>query len=369
MQGSPRRADRFQRRWPLLRLLASHRGELGEIVRADQLDLAAGKLREFAQAREIGAPLSVVDARERLEQAKALRRRPFARLDFGAMEIGVATVEQPTVRSPDRDAAMPARVARQGNEQRLVARSGNGAHGLKAEPGFARFLDRRPSLDRGDLGRAVAAALGQARRVRGGAKLGGEDMHRRAREIADPSGMVEIEMSGHDVANVARTEAEVRHLPQRRLGDLEPRPHDGVEQETEPPGFLDVLNPEPGVDQEEAVFALDQEAVSAHRRGRQWRAGAAEQPPAARTQGPAIEVMDAHRSSGRPRLSQTGPRRPPAANRAACNRQAAYSGNNVLSGAARSSAGFPIQFDRRNLKRRRKPPCGFRPADVFLTTA
>ena len=108
-------------------------------------------------------------------------------------------------------------------------------------------------------------------------------MHRRAREIADPSRMVEIEMSGHDVANVARTEAEVRHLPQRRLGDLEPRPDHGLEQETEPPGFGDLLDAEPGIDQDEAVFALDQEAVAAHRRGRQRRARGAEQSPAART--------------------------------------------------------------------------------------
>jgi hypothetical protein len=119
-------------------------------------------------------------------------------------------------------------------------------------------------------------------------------MHRRAREIADPSRMVEIEMSGHDVADVARTVAEVRDLPQRRLGDLEPRPNDRVEQETEPPGFGDILDPEPGVDQDEPVFALDQETVATHRRGRQRRTRAAEQSPAARTQGPAVEVMDAH---------------------------------------------------------------------------
>src|SRR6185437_12567443 len=144
--------------------------------------------------------------------------------------------------------------AGEGNEQRVVAGSGNGADRGEAEPGFARLLYRRPFPDRGDLGSAVAAALAQARRGRGGAKLGCENMHCRAREIADPSRMVEIEMSGHDVADVARTVAEVGDLPQRRIGDLEPRPDDRVEQETEPPGFGDVLDPEPGVDQDEPVL-------------------------------------------------------------------------------------------------------------------
>ena len=84
-------------------------------MRADELDFAAGKLREFAQAREIGAPLSVVDARHPLGEAKTRRRGAPVRLDFGAVEIGVAAMEQPAVRPLDRDAAVPARVAGEGD--------------------------------------------------------------------------------------------------------------------------------------------------------------------------------------------------------------------------------------------------------------
>jgi hypothetical protein len=112
--------------------------------------------------------------------------------------------------------------------------------------------------------------------------------------------VVEIEMGRHDVANVAWAEAQVRNLPERRLGDVEPWPHHRIEEESEPPRLVDILNPEPGVYQNQPVASLDQEAVAAHGRARQWAAGAAEQLPAARTERPAIEVMDAHALELRP---------------------------------------------------------------------
>jgi hypothetical protein len=132
------------------------------------------------------------------------------------------------------------------------------------------------------------------------AKLGGENVDRRVGEIADSSRVVEIEMGRHDVTYVAWTVAEIHDLPQRRLSDLEPRPRHRVEQQSEPSWLVDILDPEPGVDQDQSVVALDQKAMAAHGRGRQRPAGAAEQSPAARAERPAVEVMDTHaRSSNR----------------------------------------------------------------------
>ncbi len=201
-------------------------------------------------------------------------------------------MEQPIVCSPDGDAAMPARMSGQRHQQHLVAGSRNGAHGRKAEPGFAVFLERGPFPDRSDLHGAIAVSLADGRPMGGGPKLVGENMDRGVGEIADPSGVVEVEMSRHDVANIARAEAHIRDLPERRLGNVEPWPHDRVEQESESSRLVDILDPEPGIDQDQSVLALDQEAVAAHGRGRQRAAGAAEQLPAARTERPAIEVVD-----------------------------------------------------------------------------
>jgi hypothetical protein len=95
--------------------------------------------------------------------------------------------------------------------------------------------------------------------------------------------VVKIEMGRHDVADIARTEAQIRDLPERRLGDVEPWPHHRVEQESEPPRLVDILDPEAGIHEDKSVTGLDQEAVAAHGRRRQRAAGAAEQLPAART--------------------------------------------------------------------------------------
>ena len=128
--------------------------------------------------------------------------------------------------------------------------------------------------------------------MRGRAKLVGKNMDRSVGEIADPSRVVEVEMGWDDVAHIARAVPQIHDLPQRRLRDVEPWPHHRVEQKSEPPRLVDILNPEPGIDQDQSVIALDQEAVAAHGRGRQRPAGAAEQLPAARTERPAIEVVD-----------------------------------------------------------------------------
>jgi hypothetical protein len=133
--------------------------------------------------------------------------------------------------------------------------------------------------------------------MRGCAKLGGENVDRGVGEIADPSRVVEIEMGRHDVAHIARSEAQIRDLPERRLGDVEPWPHHRIEQESEPARLVDILDAKPGVDQDQSIIALDQQAVAAHGRGRQRTAGAAEQSSAAWTERSAVEVMDAHAQS------------------------------------------------------------------------
>ena len=112
-------------------------------------------------------------------------------------------------------------------------------------------------------------------------------------------------MSRHDVANIARAKAQIRDLPERRLGHVEPWPHHRVEEESEPSRLVDILDPEPGIDQNQSVLALDQEAVAAHGRGRQRAAGAAEQLPAERAERPAIEVVDTQGVILRPTFCHT----------------------------------------------------------------
>ena len=194
-------------------------------------DLAGGRACELTQARLIGAPLRAVELHQRLEKTHALRRGAGVRLDFGVMEISVAAMEQPIVRAPDRDAAMPARMAGKRTSSNSSRVPGIARTAEKPNQDFALFLDRLPFLDRGDLRLAIAVSLAKRRPMRGRAKFGGENMDCSVGEIAHPSGMVEVEMGRHDVANVAGAVAHIHDLPERRLRDVEPWPHHRVEQE------------------------------------------------------------------------------------------------------------------------------------------
>ena len=78
-------------------------------------------------------------------------------------------------------------------------------------------------------------------------------------------------MGRHDVAHVAWAVAQIHDLPQRRLGDFQPRAHHEVEQMSEPLRLVDILDAKTSVDENQPVVALDQEAVAAHRRRRQQR--------------------------------------------------------------------------------------------------
>ena len=73
---------------------------------ADQADLAEAVARQFAQSRLIGAPRRAVDTHQGFEQTQARRRPAARRRNLGAMEIGVAAMEEPAFPRPDRYAAM-----------------------------------------------------------------------------------------------------------------------------------------------------------------------------------------------------------------------------------------------------------------------
>src|SRR5580704_16355770 len=115
-------------------------------------------------------------------------------------------------------------------------------------------------------------------------------MHGRPREIGKTAGVIKVQMGRYDVADVGHAETQIRNLAKRRLGNLEPRAGRGAEQESKPLRIGDVLDAKPAVDKNEPLFALDQQAVAAHRRRRPWTARASEQALAARAHRPAIEM-------------------------------------------------------------------------------
>ena len=99
-------------------------------------------------------------------------------------------------------------------------------------------------------------------------------------------------MCGDDVAYVVRIEAELADLRDGGLGDVEAGTHDRRERAPELTRVADVVQAEAGVDEHEAVGALDQQAVADQVGLGEQPALAGEHARAARAHGAAAEVVD-----------------------------------------------------------------------------
>ncbi len=187
---------------------------------------------------------------------------------------------------------MPTRMPDQRHQQDLVAAAGQGADAVEAEPALALRLVDLPFGAMGEMRRAVARLLAEAGPVHRGVVLGGEDMHLGIREVGQAAGMVQVQVGHHDMTHVGGLEAECLHLMQRRLLHAQCRPRQRAEAGAEMARVAHVGAAQAGVDQHQAVGALDQQAVAAHLRRFEQAAGAVDQLLAVRAHGAAVEVMD-----------------------------------------------------------------------------
>ncbi len=131
------------------------------------------------------------------------------------------------------------------------------------KPGFIAASSSRPSRCTSSVGK-----VGQAARV------------------------VEVEVGRDDVAHIVRVETERGELRDRRLGAVGLRAHERREDAPELARVRRVRAPEARVDQDEAVGALDQQAVADELRARQQPSLAGEHARPAGTHRPAVEVVD-----------------------------------------------------------------------------
>ena len=106
--------------------------------------------------------------------------------------------------------------------------------------------------------------------------------------------MIAVEMRQQEMPHIGGRIAERLDLLHGRLGRIEPRrglPHPFA---TEPRRVRDIVEPDAGIDQHQAVRGLDQEAMTHHPGALKDAAGAVHQPPADRAHGAGIEMVDAH---------------------------------------------------------------------------
>ena|SRR5690242_18506496 len=91
------------------------------------------------------------------------------------------------------------------------------------------------------------------------------------RKIFDAAGVVEIEVGEHDVAHIFGLEAQRLELTQRGRPFVQSDAVGDPEKPAEPPRLPDILQSEPGIDEDEPDLGLDQQTmttiVAAPRRG------------------------------------------------------------------------------------------------------
>ena len=130
-----------------------------------------------------------------------------------------------------------------------------------------------------------------------GRQLGRVDVHLRLREVGETTGVVEVEVGGDDVANIARFEAERLDLPDRGFGHGWARGNQHARDKGDAAGVFGIRGAHPGVDEDQLVAGLDQQAMGDELRPLGPAATPRQEPCRARAEGPAAQMVDAHDTS------------------------------------------------------------------------
>ena len=123
---------------------------------------------------------------------------------------------------------MAAGVADQRHHRDLRVEAGQQAHAVESEPLVAVDVVLDPLGSVAPLRRDVAGAVAK-RRIQSRCELWGKDVHLGGREVAEAAGVVDVEVGRDDMAHVAGVEPEPLDLPDRGLGGVGHRAHEGAE--------------------------------------------------------------------------------------------------------------------------------------------
>src|SRR3954466_14452093 len=268
--------------------------ELDRVVAAEDLHLAAVLRAQRSQALLVPEPRAAVLFHQRLIEPQPWRAaRP--RIHLCVPEIRVRRLQHPAAIAPHRDAGVTHRVTDQRDEQDVLGDALQPSHAVEAEPRLT-FTGpvRAPVGPRTPLLRTVPHAVEHRSPLLRRLLLGEEHVYGRARKVVEAAGMIEVEVRQHDVAHVARVEAEPLDLADRRHLLAEFRAHEREEELAQ--AFARaraVEQPEAGIDEHQFVCRFDEQAVAGEPRAKPESA-AVEEGAARGTSRDGVDVMDAH---------------------------------------------------------------------------
>ena len=168
-------------------------------------------------------------------------------------------MQLPPVRRLDCDTG----VARQRDEEHAVGQPLQLPHRLKAEPALATLFGfvEGPALVVSQVRAAVAHPVDERLLAGRPRVLCGEAMHRGVREVGDAACVVEVEVCGDDVADIAGPVAERRQLLENGARARGVDAGDAAH-EVEPTTLRELVGAEAGVDEHQPGVRLDQPAAA-----------------------------------------------------------------------------------------------------------
>src|SRR3954465_9514118 len=268
--------------------------ELDRVVAAEDLHFAAVLRAQRSQAVLVPEPRATVLFHQTLIEPQPWRAaRP--RIHLCVPEIGVRRLQHPAAITSHRDAGVTHRVADQRDEQDVFGEALQPSHAVEAEPRLA-FTGpvRAPVGPRTPLLRTAPPAGEHRSPPLRRLLLGEEHVHGGARKVVEAARMIEVEVRQHDVAYVARVEAEPLDLADRRHLLAEFRSEEREEELAQ--AFARaraVAQPEAGIDEHQFVCRFDEQAVAGEP-GANPESAAVEEGAARGTSRDGVDVMDAH---------------------------------------------------------------------------
>ena len=208
---------------------------------------------------------------------------------LGALVIGVASVEYPTLGGLDGDARVTSGVSVKGNEKDFRGESFELADSLEAKPRLASgFLVELPLGVVCPKTGGVALFIEESGGICSASVFGGEEVDLGVWEVAESASMVKIEVCGDDVADIFTAKAASFDLFES--GNTGLRGETELEGEKTTEGFFGIASVfavQPCVDQDESVVGFDEQDATGDLFGEV--SGVATCPRAAAS---AVEVVD-----------------------------------------------------------------------------
>lgn len=222
---------------------------------------------KLAQAGGVFSAGPVVERDYALKDPQAGRSQGWID-ELLVVKEGVAGVQDPAGWTAHGDAAVAAGMSEERHQRYVGVEAVEARHGVQSQDLIACVRVGAPARPMVKLLSQVAKALGSRGILHGPIVLGAVQVNGRIGKVGESAGVVQVQVSHHDVAHVRRGQAETLDLANGGLLGIEHGAGEGAEGPGKSHRAAYLAQPKPGVDEDQAVaLGLEQQAVTYHAPG------------------------------------------------------------------------------------------------------